>query len=186
MKPIIVALFMLLAATASGNELVYAFNGGGFDPYTDVEGNLFEADRAYVPGDAGHINGYAQQPPYIPNISPWTSLDFELHYRQNRLLEGYCFDLPAGDYLVRLYFFDGVKHGPQRQVHSFTDADGDDALGLRVVAHLEVLLDVMADGASEGEKTEVGGVGGVPAAQGIDGGVADPPRRHEVRLADAQ
>ena len=109
---IAIILAFLALGTATADELIYAFNTGGFDTY-DSHGNLFQTDQAYEPGGAGYDYGFSSLPAYIPNISPWTTDDFELHYWQRRYLNGYHFDLPEGDYVVRLYWLDGTVHGPR-------------------------------------------------------------------------
>ena len=105
-------LMILMGGSAVADELLYAFNAGGTEVY-DSHGNLFQSDLAYEPGGAGYDYGFPTIPAYVPNISPWTTDDFELQYRQRRSLNGYHFDLPPGDYVLRLYFLDGLTHGPR-------------------------------------------------------------------------
>jgi hypothetical protein len=80
----------------------------------------------------------------------------------------------------------GVEQHPQRQVQALRDAGGDQALGARVVVGAVAAGQVGADQLAQPEQPGVGGVGGVAVLQGVDPGLADPPRGDEVRLADAQ
>jgi hypothetical protein len=66
------------------------------------------------------------------------------------------------------------------------DADRDDHLVLRAVAHRVVLLDVGGDRAAQLDQAEVRGVVGLALLEGVDRGLADVPGRVEVGLADAE
>ncbi len=108
-----IILAVLFPGTAFADELLYAFNTGGNIGAWDSHGNYFEVDQEYEPGGGGYDYGFPTLPAYVPNISPWTTDDFELHYWQRHYLNGYHFDLPPGDYVVRLYWLDGRIHGPR-------------------------------------------------------------------------
>ena len=80
----------------------------------------------------------------------------------------------------------GVEQHPQREVEPLGDAGGDQALvGPRVLGAVAG-GQVGADQLAQLRQPRVGGVGGVPVLQRVDPGLAHPPRRDEVGLADAE
>jgi len=106
------ALGFLAAVRAQADQPIYAFNCGGTE-FEDVEGNLFAADRAYQPGDGGYEGGGARAPAYVLNSAAWSCRDPGLHSRMREGAAAYRFDLPPGDYLLRLYWLEGIVHGPR-------------------------------------------------------------------------
>jgi hypothetical protein len=74
--------------------------------------NTFEADQPYFPGSQGYVGGSQTVPGFVPNNAPWTSLDYDLYTWMRKGATAYRFDLPNGEYIVRLYLLDGKRHGP--------------------------------------------------------------------------
>ena len=111
------AVFMLSvclcfsAASALAQVLVYGFNSAG-QAYTDSQGNSFAADTPYGAGGAGYVGGVIIAPSRVDNSAPWTTYDGPLHDEQRRGIGAYRFDLPPGDYLLRLYWCEALVHGP--------------------------------------------------------------------------
>ncbi len=103
-----------LLAPAPGRNYVYRVNCGGPD-YTDTDGNLWLADRAYARGDAwGSLSWAAAYPnldprfgsvrkTYDPIVGTRDPALFQT-YRYGRDQLRYRFSLPNGDYTVELYF----------------------------------------------------------------------------------
>ncbi|GEM_PF-1129347 len=89
--------------------LSFRINAGGSN-YTDVNGNLFVADKAFVPGDFGY-SGTTQTRTFTNPIAGTTD---DVLYQSIRGANGtfsYIFDnLPVGDYDVTLYFTEPVAN----------------------------------------------------------------------------
>lgn len=106
------AILLHGTAPVRADQPLYAFNCGGTS-VTDAEGNLFDTDRAYLSGDGGYVGGSSRGPSYVLNSAAWSCRDPGLHSRMREGAEAYRFDLPAGDYILRLYFFEALVHGPR-------------------------------------------------------------------------
>jgi hypothetical protein len=103
-----------LTAPASGQNYLYRVNCGGPD-YTDVNGNVWMADRHFEKGDGwGSVSwadNFADVPPDFASMRkisvPIAGTDDEpllQTFRFGRDKLKYCFSLPDGDYRVELYF----------------------------------------------------------------------------------
>ena len=79
-----------------------------------------------------------------------------------------------------------IEQGAQGEIDGLADAHGHEHLGLRLVGHAEVFLDVGGDLGAQLGQAQVGGVAGVALFERVHGGLADVPGRDEIRLADAQ
>ncbi len=93
---------------------LYAINCGGSSS-TDAEGVLFATDMPYGTG-AGYVGGMARTPSRVLNSAAWSTRDPALHYKVREGMSAYRFDLPPGDYLVRLYWLESLVHGPRLRV----------------------------------------------------------------------
>ncbi|MBN2172347.1 MAG: CotH kinase family protein [Candidatus Krumholzibacteriota bacterium] len=103
---------LALPAAALAEQPVYAVNAGG-QAYTDSHGILFSADLPYAGNGFGYVGGTPYAPSHVENNADWSCDDPGLHYEQRGHLDAYRFDLPAGDYVLRLYWLEGAFHGPR-------------------------------------------------------------------------
>jgi spore coat protein H len=107
------ALILLLLSgvqplSASAYEL--ALNCGGPDYSSATEGRYFFSDRPYTPGGAGYVGGTPAGAVFGYRIGGTNDPRLYSTYRSDALV--YRFDVPNGDYLVRLYLAELVVHGP--------------------------------------------------------------------------
>ncbi len=83
------------------------FNCGG-SGYTASTGTVYDADRAYVAGDAGYVGGWT---PADPSWQPIGGTPDPVLYERVRIsATGYQFDVPSGSYLVTLGMTDNYEH----------------------------------------------------------------------------
>ncbi len=103
MKMRFLLLAILLVFTSGGEALAQEFriNVGGGD-FVDSSGNLFVADKAFVPGDFGYVGG--QTNTFGGDVAGTTD-DLLYQSMRGQTSFSYIFDnLPAGDYEITLYF----------------------------------------------------------------------------------
>ncbi len=106
---LLAATLLVLAVAAPAAAYEMHLNCGSGD-YTAQGGTLYLADRAYAPGSAGYVAGW--------DNSTWNAVggtpDPLLYaYTRNSFVPNpleYRFDVPNGDYLVRLHLIDNFKH----------------------------------------------------------------------------
>jgi hypothetical protein len=116
-KILLLLTILMAAVCVSAQEPVYLVNCGHVLGYTDSAGNYFSGDiDPYEPGGAGYEGGISSAPPKLSYSASWSSHNPDLHFAQRRYMSAYRFDLPAGDYLLRLYWMDGLNHGPHLQL----------------------------------------------------------------------
>lgn len=121
----------LLVQPAISQTPVVAVNCGGGS--LTAAGTTFAPDQAYVPGAWGHEGGtnvLTAETRLGPVDNPYE----EVVRRARSGFSAYRFDVPNGDYLVRLHLCDIVEHGPGQRRFS-VDLEGAPAIvGLDVVA----------------------------------------------------
>jgi hypothetical protein len=86
-------------------------NCGCPENYTDSEGNIWEADRAYSAGDWGYIGGRT----YSTSHPIYNTKDDLLYQTERWGLEAYKFDVENGDYDVTLLFAEIYFHAPGKR-----------------------------------------------------------------------
>ncbi len=105
------ALLTLITALSALPAAAYEMHiNCGSVNYTAQNGTLFVADRVYVAGDAGYIAGWDN---YTWNAVGGTPDPLLYAYTRNSFIPNpleYRFDVPNGDYLVRLRMIDNFKH----------------------------------------------------------------------------
>ena len=84
------------------------------------------------------------------------------------------------------YLISGRCYRADDQVDRFAHSDGDDALFFEVVVNFVIALHIAADGAPQSRSTEVAGVTGASAFDGVDTALSDRPRSGEIRFAHAE
>ena len=98
--------------------LAFRINAGGGD-YTDVNGNLFVADKAFTPGDFGYTDGATNTYP-----DPVSGTSDDALYQDVRLgtpAFNYTFDnLPSGTYQITLYFMEPTANNPGQRLIDVT------------------------------------------------------------------
>ena len=79
-------------------------------------------------------------------------------------------------------FVPRVQNGTERQVNGFAHAHGHQHFMQGIVFHMEEAVHVFDDGTAQGFQSIVGGIGGVPLFQGVNGRFPDVPGGNEVRF----
>ena len=109
---LLVLLGLLFGSTAHGQSLVARFNSGG-PTLTDDLGQVWSADQAYSPGGGGYVGGSS-----LPLISAAFTVGGHLSPLKRVLStsrvawSAYRFDVPNGDYIVRLTLAEIWNQGP--------------------------------------------------------------------------
>ncbi|MCP4548162.1 MAG: T9SS type A sorting domain-containing protein [bacterium] len=144
-------ILSLMAITASAEivEPQHLFICGS-SSWTDPYGNEFSIEQNYAFNDAGYVEGAAIAPQNLATTGPWSTEWTQLHIRQRLGLSAYRFDLPAGDYLVRLFWMEGGQHGPRLRVMdvslegqlAFDDLDLCEVAGFQVAYEVSRLVHV--------------------------------------------
>jgi chitinase len=161
--PIILAAFVLLLqscghSTSENTDLAFALeeqvefriNAAGAD-YTDSNGDLFVADKAYVAGDFGFVGGSGIA--FTSQVLNTADPTLYQSVRTDSATFSYVFDnIPAGDCDVTLYFFDNNPVGARlfdvemEGVVVLDDFDIIAAAGGRSTAHNETITATVSDG----------------------------------------
>lgn len=89
-----------------------AVNAGGAYQYVDGTGLAWEADRPYEPGSWGHVGGEAR----LDHHRIAGSVEDALFQATREGARAYRFDLPDGDYDVRLLFAETARRAPGERV----------------------------------------------------------------------
>ena len=100
---------LALSAAAFAQTPIVRVNCGG--PTIVANGVTFTADQPWAPGGFGHVGGAA----YVTSetrLGPVDSPFEEIARRARRGFSAYRFDLPNGQYLVRLHLAEIEVHGP--------------------------------------------------------------------------
>jgi len=107
---------------------------------------------------------------------------------RDRLASGQRDARAVGDitWLVVEHLVARIEQGAQGEIDSLGDAHGDDDFVMGVVGDGEILLHILGNRAAQAWIAEIGGVAGAALFQGIDGGLADMPRRDKVGLTDTE
>lgn len=136
-----------------GGGVAFRINAGGSD-FTDSNGDLFVADKAFTPGDFGYVKGGFTS--FTGDVTGTTDDPLYLSVRGRRTGPfRYLFDnLPAGDYDVTLYFTEpffttaGQRVFDVRMETSIVLDDFDivAASGGKMVAHTETVPITVNDG----------------------------------------
>ena len=112
---ILLLLFAAMMFPADASAFTIAFNCGDTLDYQGWDGILYEADREYAAGDCGAVGGYLSRNAVEVNYGG--DYDPYLYSTCRRGVEGYCFDVPSGNYIVKLGFaetrFDWERQGVQ-------------------------------------------------------------------------
>jgi type 1 fimbria pilin len=129
----------------------YRINAAGPD-YTDSNGDLFEADRAYVPGDLGYAG--SSKPLNVPNPVSGTVND-ALYQDLRKSVSGatfsYVFDnIPSDSYDITFYFMYPAPKPSVMDIHVEGVLEVDDlsvlATAGRYVAYIENITVDVTDG----------------------------------------
>lgn len=95
-------LIVLLAVPSAAPAITAAFNCGASADYQGSDGILYETDRDYSPGGSGAVGGSASRSAAAVNYGG--DNDQQLYETCRRGVEEYRFDLPPGNYIVKLGF----------------------------------------------------------------------------------
>jgi hypothetical protein len=113
----VVALLVVVAALAAvalppdAGAYEQRFNCGG-PTYFDSHGHVFDADRDYTPANgAGRVDGAVTSYALTTYKPIGGTADPELYEIAAYQWAEYRFDLPNGDYLLRLHFAEFLAHG---------------------------------------------------------------------------
>ena len=94
-------IVVITSEDSSGNVVLYRLNAGGTS-YTDINGDLWEADKAYEAGDGGYIGGRSYRRSKPIDLTEDDTLYQSIRYAYSNF--SYQFDVPDGDYIVELLF----------------------------------------------------------------------------------
>ncbi len=175
---------LVVARPLRADDPIYAINAGG-QAYTDTQGIVFDNDRSYDSSGSGYVGGYYISPAYAGYSAGWSCHDPQLHEKQRGGMTAYRFDLPPGDYILRLYWLEGVFHGPRLRVMDvrvegvllFDDLDIAELTGFMEAWELSRLVTV-ADGTLDVEFEVVRGGSTISALavwEAVDPGQAPLP-----------
>ena len=132
--------------------VVFRINAGGSD-FTDINGDLFVADKAYVAGDFGYSGGSSKI--YTGDVAGTTDDDLYLNVRLGNPSFNYLFDnVPSGTYQITLYFVETSANSAGQRLMDvsvegvivlssydiFTNAGGN------MIAHNEIIIADVTDG----------------------------------------
>ena len=90
-----------LTVNPVGGPVEFRINAGGASDFTDINGHLFVADKAYSAGDFGFSGGSSAS--VASDVRDTTDDPLFQSFREGSSFS-YIFDLPNDDYEIRLYF----------------------------------------------------------------------------------
>ena len=99
--PAIALLALLSPSLCAAYEI--GFNSGAETAYTTKEGKLYQSDQPYtLANGAGYVGGYIGKSP--DGVKSGGTRNYDLYVQDRRGLSEYRFDVPDGQYIVKLHF----------------------------------------------------------------------------------